>query len=196
MPSAHSGSYIIENVCNVPARFEAKGTGTKHYTFCDMETDGGKWIVIQRRINGSISFNRNWTDYVYGFGDLESEFWYGLEKINCLTERDDVELRIELGNGTEPSVIWTYKLFKVGDATTNFKLTIGPGVKVKGNWTYDTMAYHNGAPFSTPDHQTDTTCASSRGSGWWFKNCLYSNLNGKYPFQNPYNSNPYYWLTW
>lgn len=59
---------------------------------------------------------------------------YGLEK-NSLTELDDVELRIELGNGTEPSVIWTYKLFKVGDATTNFKLTIGPGVKVKGNWT-------------------------------------------------------------
>ena len=57
----------------------------KHYGRCDMTSDGGKWMVIQRRINGSVDFYLDWTDYVNGFGDLEGEFWYGLENIHCLT---------------------------------------------------------------------------------------------------------------
>ena len=60
-----------------------------------------------------------------GFGDLEGELWYRLEKIHCLTAQEDVELRIELGNGPKPSIVWTYQLFKVGGAETNYQLTIG-----------------------------------------------------------------------
>ena len=156
-------------------------------------------MVIQHRINGSVSFNRNWTDYVHGFGDLEGEFWYGLEKIHCLTTRDDVELRIELGNGTEPSLVWTYQLFRVGDATTNYRLTIGQGLKIKGTRTFDATAYHNGAQFSTPDRDNDSAssnCASILMSGWWFNACVHFNLNGRYSFQNPPNTNPSYWLFW
>ena len=63
---------------------------------------------------------RNWTDYVYGFGDLEGELWYGLENIHCLTTREDVELRIEVGHETTPSIMWTYQLFRVGGAETNY----------------------------------------------------------------------------
>ena len=153
-------------------------------------------MVIQRRINGSMDFNRNWTDYVHGFGDLEGEFWYGLEKIHCLTTRDDVELRIELGNGTEPSLVWTYQLFRVGDASTNYRLSIGQGLKIKGTGTFDATAHHNGLAFSTPDRDNDSSranCATNNGSGWWFSDCYHFNLNGKYPFQN---HSPYYWLSW
>ena len=89
-----------------------------------------------------------WTDYVYGFGDLEGEFWYGLENIHCLTTREDVELRIEVGNETTPSIVWTYQLFRVGGAETNYVLTIGEG---EGTGAPDGMAYQNGSPFSTRD---------------------------------------------
>ena len=120
-----TGTFELE-VCNATTD---SFTPTKHFARCDMETDGGKWMVIQRRINGSVDFYRKWTDHVNGssFGDLEGEFWYGLEKIHCFITRDDVELHIELGNGTEPSIIWTYQLFKVGGAETNYQLTIGQG---------------------------------------------------------------------
>ena len=48
--------------------------------YCDMTTDGGGWIVIQRnRMDNSVSFNKNWTDYEEGFGELHTEFWYGVK---------------------------------------------------------------------------------------------------------------------
>lgn len=31
--------------------------------YCDMESEGGGWTVIQRRVNGTVSFQRNWKDY-------------------------------------------------------------------------------------------------------------------------------------
>ena len=115
-----------------------------------METDGGGWLVIQKRINGSVDFYRNWTDYVYGFGDLEGEFWYGLENIHCLTTREDVELRIEVGNETTPSIVWTYQLFQVGGAETNYVLTVGEGQGMDGP---DSMALTMGLPSA---HETLT----------------------------------------
>ena len=52
---------------------------TNAAVYCDMITDGGGWIVIQRNKKDSqLNFNKNWTDYEEGFGDLNKEFWYGL----------------------------------------------------------------------------------------------------------------------
>ena len=162
MPSAATGSYEMAGVCGSSESFGS----SKVHARCDMETDGGKWLVIQRRINGSVDFYRNWTDYVYGFGDLEGEFWYGLEKIHCLTTSDDVELRIELGNGSVPTEVWTYKVFKVGGAETKYQLTIGQAKGVGG--THDSMAHHNGRPFSTKDRNNDgrRNCARAYGGAW------------------------------
>ena len=177
-PWSTTGTYEVAKLCEKANIFCA----VKHYARCDMTSDGGKWMVIQRRINGSVDFYLNWTDYVNGFGDLEGEFWYGLENIHCLTTREDVELRIELGNGTVPSIVWTYQLFKVGGADTNYRLTIGQGTGVGG--TFDAMAYHNGASFSTRDREHDTwsvsNCAKVFGGGWWYTGCHHSNLNGQY----------------
>lgn len=47
------------------------------------------WTVIQRRLDGSVDFYRNWTDYRRGFGDLEGEFWLGNEHIHQLTNQGE-----------------------------------------------------------------------------------------------------------
>ncbi len=169
-PHSKSGQYEVTDPCgNAPSSFGY----TKLHAYCDMDADEGKWLVIQKRINGSVNFYRNWTDYVNGFGDLEGEFWYGLEKIHCLTTRENVELRIEIGNGTEPSQIWTYQVFQVEGADTNYRLTIGPGEGVGG--THDAMANHNGMQFSTRDRDHDNNsgnCASLYGGAWWYVTIL------------------------
>ena len=185
VPESTTGSYEVANICEDKTNVFTS-VPVKHYARCDMTSDGGKWMVIQRRINGSVDFYLNWTDYVYGFGDLDGEFWYGLENIYCLTTREDVELRIELGNGTVPSIVWTYQLFKVGRADTNYRLTIGQGTGVGG--TFDAMAAQNGAPFSTRDSDHDTysdNCAKVYGGAWWYTACFSSNLNGKYVVHTP-----------
>ncbi|CAG2253959.1 unnamed protein product [Mytilus edulis] len=45
--------------------------------YCDMETDGGGWTVVVRRVDGSENFYRNWHTYERGFGNLKREFWIG-----------------------------------------------------------------------------------------------------------------------
>ena len=50
-----------------------------------MKTLGGGWTHILRRYNGSIRFDRNWNDYVNGFGGIEGEHWLGLKYIHELT---------------------------------------------------------------------------------------------------------------
>ena len=148
-------------------------------TRCDMETDGGGWMVIQRRIaNGNVNFTRDWNDYVNGFGDLNGEFWYGLDNIHYLTTRDDVELRIDMvmeDDGSE--LTWTYQTFTVAGADDNYTLTIEGGVGTGR----DAMNYHNGQQFSTYDNDNDPSggnCAYRHQGGWWYNTCYEANLNG------------------
>ena len=47
----------------------------------------------------------------------------------------------------------------------------------------DSLSYHRGSAFSTKDRDNDNSsgsCATRCKAGWWFNNCLDSNLNGLY----------------
>ena len=175
-PASISNAYEVYHVCTSnPVNFGV----TKIYASCDMETDGGGWMTIMQRKNGEENFNRSLENYEFGFGNLDGDFWYGLKNIHCLTSREEVELRIEIGNGTIPSIVWVYKSFRVGPEPT-FTLNIGEG-KGEGD-SNDAMMKHDGKIFSTYDHDLGT-CAHTNGGGWWYinnRNCHTANLNGQY----------------
>lgn len=149
--------------------------------YCDMDTDGGGWTVIQRRTDGSTGFNRGWRDYRNGFGSKHSDYWVGNEHLFWMTAQDDYELRIELQDFRDAFTLALYSYFKVGDEGTRYKLLIG---NYTGGNAGDALKYHKHAPFTTQDHDNDGAvqgnCAAYFKSGWWFTNCYHGNLNGIY----------------
>ncbi|XP_041752041.2 tenascin-N isoform X4 [Coregonus clupeaformis] len=147
--------------------------------YCDMDTDGGGWVVLQRRNNGQMDFMKRWRPYMAGFGNMTDEFWLGLDNIYELTNTPtQYELRVDLGVGSEKAYA-VYDNFKIAPAKQKFKLTIG---KYRGT-AGDAMNYHQGRPFSTVDNDNDIAlgnCALTHRGAWWYKNCHLANLNGKF----------------
>lgn len=150
----------------------------KLQVYCDMATDGGGWIVFQRRQNGQTDFFRKWAEYRVGFGNLEDEFWLGLDNIHRITSQGRYELRVDMRDGQEAAFAH-YDKFSVEDSRSLYKLRIGAYNGTAG----DSLSYHQGRPFSTEDRDNDvavTNCAMSYKGAWWYKNCHRTNLNGKY----------------
>ncbi|XP_038860481.1 tenascin-N-like [Salvelinus namaycush] len=147
--------------------------------YCDMDTDGGGWVVFQRRNNGQMDFMKRWRQYMAGFGNMTDEFWLGLDNIYELTNTPtQYELRVDLGVGSEKAYA-VYDNFKIAPAKQKFKLTIGEYSGTAG----DAMNYHQGRPFSTVDNDNDIAlgnCALTHRGAWWYKNCHLANLNGKF----------------
>ena len=65
--------------------------------------------MVQRRQDGSVDFNRNWVEYE---DDLNSEFWYGLRALHCLTSQGGWEMRIDLKLSDGTKVFLQYEQLK------------------------------------------------------------------------------------
>ncbi|XP_075761294.1 ficolin-2-like isoform X3 [Pelodiscus sinensis] len=147
---------------------------------CDMDTDGGGWIVFQRRADGSVDFFRSWNSYKRGFGNQLTEFWLGNDNIHLLTSLGNNELRIDLWDSENNHVFAKYQSFRIAGETEKYTLQLGG---FAGGQAGDSFSYHNNMPFTTRDQDNDRSsgnCAVSCKGAWWYSNCHFSNLNGKY----------------
>ena len=92
--------------------------------FCDQTTDGGGWTLFQKRLNGSVDFYLYWRDYKVGFGDLNGEFWLGLDKIHRLTSADNSMLRVDLEDFEGNTAHAEYNKFCVKNENDQYRLNI------------------------------------------------------------------------
>ncbi|XP_077134170.1 angiopoietin-related protein 1 [Ranitomeya variabilis] len=162
-----SGIYLIK----------PKNANSHMQLWCENSLDPGGWAVIQRRTDGSANFFRNWDTYKKGFGNIDSEYWLGLENIYQLTNQDNYKLLIELEDWNNKKVYAEYSSFRLEPDTDFYRLRLGT---YQGN-AGDSMVWHNGKQFTTLDRDRDMytgNCAHFHKGGWWYNACAHANLNG------------------
>lgn len=170
--------------------------------YCDMETQGGGWTVLQRRQDGSTNFNRTWNEYKHGFGNLSREFWLGNDKIHLLTKSQEMQLRIDLEDFNGIKEYAKYQYFYVANEYLKYRLSVHGYSGTAGDALLYSKHYnHDQKFFTTPDKDNDRyasgNCGAFYSSGWWFDACLSANLNGKY-YHKKYKGvrNGIFWGTW
>ena len=178
----------VYNITNFCGDCEAAAEG-----YCDAVTDGGGWLVVQRRQDGSVDFNRSWAEYEEGFGSLTGELWYGLRPLHCLTNQGQWRLRIDFTftNGTKSYI--SYNSFSVGPANSQYQLSISgfTGITSQDPFTNYNI---NGMKFTTNDRDNDKrdsgNCAVSGNGkdagGWWHKNC--ANIHPNHQYKSMYGT--------
>ncbi|KAF7659582.1 hypothetical protein LDENG_00296460 [Lucifuga dentata] len=193
--------------------------------YCEIDSFGRGFTVIQRRRDGSVEFRKDWIQYKQGFGYLSpddtTEFWLGNEKIHLLTTQSTIAtvLRIELVDWDNNKKYADYAVFRVGAEADLYRLTYAyyfggdagdafDGFDFRDDPSDKFYTSHNGMQFSTFDKDNDKyagNCALQDGSGWWMNRCHAAHLNGRYYQGGRYTAkdagehgfdNGIIWVTW
>ncbi|XP_034473680.1 ficolin-1-like [Drosophila innubila] len=131
-------------------------------------------------MDGSENFYRNWADYKEGFGDLDGEFFMGLDKIHAMTADRKQELLVLLEDFEGEKRFEKYEEFAIGDEDQEYVLhTLANATGTAG----DSLSYHRGMKFTTFDRDNDRlngNCAKGGSGAWWYNYCQSSQLTGKY----------------
>ena len=116
---------------------------------------------------------------ISGFGNVNGNFWLGLEALHQLTSLGTVTLRFDLIRNDGAAGYAEYSNFNILSESSDYKLTFG---SYTGN-IGDGMLYSKDMKFSTYDQDNDRAswnCAHSWRGGWWHNDCFRACLNNGY----------------
>ena len=117
---------------------------------------------------------------------------------------DPPQLRVDLADWEGNTAFAKYDQFSVGAEDSDYTLSVS-GYQ-SASTAGDSLTYHNGQRFSTPDRDNDVTaayhCAVYFHGPWWHNACYNSLLTGKYytsggsRSSTPYGIVWYHWKGW
>ena len=144
----------------------------------------GLFIVVQRRIAPfDLSFNRTWDEYKNGFGDLNGEFWLGLEKLHLITNQPYVKylIRFEVTSSSGKVIYTDCDNFYIGDGSDQYVVKNTGNCRQSNGYRATNYISVNDM-FYTPDKDNINKCASLY-NGFWNPSriCGSSHLHLKVP---------------
>lgn len=86
-----------------------------------------------------------------GFGNIDGEYWLGLENIYWLTNQGNYKLLVTLEDWTGRKTFAEYASFRVESEAEFYRLRVG---RYNGN-AGDSLTWHNGKQFTTLDRDHD-----------------------------------------
>lgn len=116
---------------------------------------GPGWVVIQRRFDGTVDFNRDFTEYQEGFGNPYGEFWLGLEKLHKITEHQTHDLYISVVDYHNKTRCAHYNSFAIGSKDEGYYL------KYLGKYS------GNAGDFMRINENKKFSICPKKKRGWW-----------------------------
>ncbi|CAH1794435.1 unnamed protein product, partial [Owenia fusiformis] len=135
-------------------------------------------LVIARRFDGSVSFDRTWEEYKNGFGDPKGEYFIGFDNLIALLHQKRYGLRVELTTWDCETKYAHYSGFCIDSEAKKYKLRLSNYYGTAGDGL---MERHSGMQFSTKDRDNDNysgNCAKERSGAYWYDDCTDSDLTG------------------
>ncbi|CAC5364195.1 unnamed protein product [Mytilus coruscus] len=163
------------------------------------QTGGGPTVAV---VNSSQMASSGMQAQPYGYGAPQQQpqnAGYspphqvpGNDNVHFISANGDHDLSVYVEDFNGLHAYANYSHFEIGDESTKYLLDINGYVGDAG----DGLSNGNAMKFSTKDSDNDIFsghCAVERHAGWWFRNCDYANLNGKY---NDTKNAGNYWWAW
>ncbi|XP_071972420.1 fibrinogen-like protein 1 [Engystomops pustulosus] len=194
-----------------------QNTLSSFQVYCEITRNGG-WTLIQKHDGmDGLSFNKTWSEYKYGFGQLQGEHWLGLQNIYDLTHQTGrpAKLHISLGDFNGHEAYAEYNPFSIGSEANHYNLLAGDYSGTAGDAFLGDEEINGtnqySSPFSTWDSPNDNcypyceigdimemSCSEQSQAGWWFNLCGSANLNGiwRNPPRHRHRNSYVAWPTW
>lgn len=113
------------------------------------------WVVIQRRFDGTVHFNRDFTEYQEGFGNPYGEFWFGLEKLHKITEHQTLDLYISGVDYHNKTLCAHYNSFAIGSKDEGYYLKLLE------------KYFNNAGDFMRINENKKYSICPKKKRGWW-----------------------------
>ncbi|KAH9503778.1 Ryncolin-4 [Bulinus truncatus] len=145
---------------------------------CDTKTNGGGWIVIQRRVYRTLTSTEPGRNTNMALVQSVTTTGWETRIFTCFNG-SVYELRIDM-EFRSVRYFAEYREFYIDSESDKYKLHLN---NFTGN-VKDEFIPHSGMKFSTPDSDNDLSNGFCAGpihtTGWWFRNCHFVSLNGHF----------------